>query len=282
MKEIGWLFLLILFLAALWWWKGRTSGEGPFVTPPLNLKAPFNQYQIKQATSSDNESAQNGAAQEISQRIAKATLSARATGATDPNKEYLEIKADRNNTESITITGWKLKSGRTNADLAIGNGAKLAFSGQTNVQRPIILAPGERAFIITGLSPIGTSFQLNACTGYFKQFQNFAPSLPSECPHPKESAPISLTNKCLDYIESLPSCQMPLESAPLGIGNDCVEFISQNFSYSGCVQNHKSEKDFYKNTWMVYLGRNQELWPEKRETITLYNERGEKIAEDSY
>ncbi|MEK9209450.1 MAG: hypothetical protein AAB926_01325, partial [Patescibacteria group bacterium] len=167
MKEIGWLFLLILFLAALWWWKGRTSGEGPFLTPPINIKAPFDQYQIKQATSSDNESSQNGATQETPQRTVKITLSSRTADATAPDKEYLEIKADRNNTENVVITGWKLKSSRTNEDIVIGQGAKLAFSGQTNTQQSIILTPGQRAFIITGQSPIGTSFQLNACTGYF-------------------------------------------------------------------------------------------------------------------
>lgn len=282
MKEIGWLLLLILFLAALWWWKGRTSGEGPFVTPPIDLRAPFGQYQLKSDVPRDKTSAENGSAEKTPERLAKITLSSQAASAADPNKEYLEIKADRNNTENVVITGLKLKSSRTGESITMGSGAKLAFSGQTNVQQPIVLAPGQRGFIITGQSPIGTSFQLNICAGYFSQFQNFTPSLPSECPRPKESAPTSLSNKCLDYLDNLPACRMPLESAPLGIGNDCAEFISRNFSYNGCVQNHKSEKDFYKDTWMVYLGRSQELWPDKRETITLYNQNGEKITEDSY
>ena len=82
----------------------------------------------------------------------------------------------------MKITGWKLK-GKTGLDIAIGQGASYIYSNvASQPQENIYLKPGEKAIIITGKSPLGTSFKLNKCAGYFEQFHEFAPELNIDCP----------------------------------------------------------------------------------------------------
>src|SRR3989344_76128 len=111
-----------------------------------------------------------------------ATLKTRRAKETNPDEEYLEIKADKKNKSPMKITGWKLK-GKTGFDILIGKGASYIYASiASQPQEDIYLKPGEKAFIITGKSPLGTSFKLNKCTGYFKQFHKFTPELSTKCP----------------------------------------------------------------------------------------------------
>ena len=107
----------------------------------------------------------------------------------------------------MKITGWKLK-GKTDLDIVIGKGASYIYASiASQPQEDIYLKSGEKAIVITGNSPLGTSFKLNKCAGYFEQFHEFTPELNTECPLLKdEELPSNLNNddQCLDYIEGCP------------------------------------------------------------------------------
>ena len=191
-----------------------------------------------------------------------------------PVEEYLELRVSG---APVTITGWRLRSKNSGKEARIGTGAALPYSGQVNAESSIALRPNERALIITGQSPIGVSFRLNKCTGYFEQFQDFTPPLPLACPSPRnELARLgagNLSDQCIAYIEGLQSCQMPF-SIPPTLPATCHDFITANLSYSACVSAHRADSDFEKGEWRIYLGRNEKLWKGRLETIELLDAGG--------
>jgi len=217
-----------------------------------------------------------------------ATLKARRTKETNPDEEYLEIKADKKNKSPMKITGWKLK-GKTGLDVVIGKGASYIYaSAASQPQEDIYLKPGEKAVIVTGKSSLGTSFKMNKCAGYFEQFHEFTPELDTECPLLRdEEPPANLVNndQCMDYIDRVSSCQTVV-SIPYKysskLSSSCQEYVMQNANYKTCLEKHKDDSDFYLPEWRVYLERNEELWKKKRETITIYDDKNNIIDSKSY
>ena len=214
------------------------------------------------------------------------TLKARRSKETDPNQEYLEIKADKKNKSPMKITGWKLK-GKTGLDIAIGQGASYIYSSvASQPQEDVYLKPGEKAIIVTGKSLLGTSFKLNKCAGYFEQFHEFTPELNTECPLLRdEELPSNLNDSCLDYIDRVSSCQTVV-SIPYKysskLSSSCQDYVTQNANYKTCLEKHKGDSDFYLPEWRIYLERSEELWKKKRETITLYDDKNNVIDSQSY
>lgn len=215
-----------------------------------------------------------------------ATLKTRRAKETDPNQEYVEIKADKKNKSPIKITGWKLK-GKNGLDVPIGQGSSYIYSNvASQPQGDVYLKPGEKAIVITGKSPLGTSFKLNKCSGYFEQFHDFTPELNTECPLLRdEGSPSNLNDTCLDYIDKVSSCQTVI-SIPykysFKLSSSCQDYVTQNANYKTCIENHKNDTDFYLPEWRIYLDRNEELWKKKRETITLYDDKNNIIDSRSY
>ena len=217
-----------------------------------------------------------------------ATLKARRTKETNPDEEYLEIKADKKNKSPMKITGWKLK-GKTGLDVVIGKGASYIYaSAASQPQEDIYLKPGEKAVIVTGKSSLGTSFKMNKCVGYFEQFHEFTPELDTECPLLRDDEPpANLINndQCLDYIDRVSSCQTVI-SIPykysFKLSSSCQDYVTQNANYKTCLEKHKDDSDFYLPEWRIYLERSEELWKKKRETITLYDDKNNIIDSKSY
>ena len=205
---------------------------------------------------------------------------------TDPNEEQIELKVARGGEDQINITGWRLESAVSGAGDNIDQGAYLPYSGRVNLQQNIFLRAGDKVYITTGRSPIGTSFQLNQCTGYFEQFQDFKPTIRKSCPKPIDDLPNlglgDTFDRCIDFVEDLPRCEVILGQIPLNIGSQCMEFVSTKVNYNNCVINHKEDSDFYKNEWRIYLGRSNELWKSKREIIKLLDQNGKLVDAISY
>src|SRR3989344_6552232 len=113
--------------------------------------------------------------------------------------------------------------------IRIPQGTEIPISGTINAAENIILAPGDRAFIISGQSPIGASFRENKCIGYFSTFQTFFPSLPQNCPVPSDELKTFYgfgyisDAACIDYVDRLSRCQIAL-SQPLGASGSCQGF----------------------------------------------------------
>lgn len=210
---------------------------------------------------------------------------ASVTRATSASGEYVTIKASSKNTSSVLITGLRLDSVPTGNNVAITKAVMLPFQNQINAEDPVYLAPGQTAYIITGRSPIGASFLLNKCTGYFNQNQKFIPALPSQCPAPKnEPLPVlgsKYSDACLDYINTIPVCKTII-SPPLNLSPECQQFVSMQYNYTKCVERHKGDSDFYGKVWMIYLGRTDTLWKSKRELIHLVDQSGKIIDAITY
>ena len=291
-NDLLWVIGFFIALAILWYSTGGPSRpaakSGPFLFQPFEQNVSNVQKQTTEIIGGAETQQKEKTLPEIiktdeSIYKGKVTLNIYYTNwETDPQKEYVEITASSNNDKPIPISDWKIE-GKRGLDIKIGNGVYLMFSGQVNPKEKIFLQPGERAVIITGKSPLGESFRLNTCTGYFEQFQDFTPYLPRECPYPKdEDISPYLNDDCLDYIDTLPQCEINVKSLPLNLFGDCQNYINEKINYKTCVEIHKNDKDFYKKEWRIYLGRNEEMWKQKRETITLYDENGKIIDQKSY
>ena len=196
--------------------------------------------------------------------------------------EYVVLRAGG---AAVNISGWRLKSSITGKSATIGKGSELAYSAQVNPENPIVLRPGDRAIVSTIRSPIGVSFRTNLCTGYFGQFQNFTPSLQNTCPLPydelERAGNINLSDACVDYVRSIPSCTMVLD-APPELSSSCQAFIESVFTYNSCVMRYKGGANFPGTEWRIFLGQNENLWKGRRETIELIDQNGKVVDTYSY
>jgi hypothetical protein len=271
-RDLGLLILFLIILGVLWYAQGgadRQFSTGPFLT---NTPAPT----VKKDTIFFDGENFEGIDAGVGSQSGAVSFYARQAKQSDPQKEYLEIELSKEGENLINITGWTV-GGRIGLDLKIPKAAHLFIANQVNVKQNVFLSPGGKAVIATGRSPIGSSFRLNKCTGYFSQFQDFFPRLLKKCPYPRdEEWPANLSDDCLDYIETLPRCQANF-SIPVYLGNKCIKAINKQLSYNSCVAAHKSDEDFYKNEWRIYLNRDEELWKNRHDTIILRNKEGKIV-----
>ncbi|OGZ30259.1 MAG: hypothetical protein A2931_04580 [Candidatus Niyogibacteria bacterium RIFCSPLOWO2_01_FULL_45_48] len=232
----------------------------------------------------NNPSDGNGASEPSSEKNAVKTVRIYTANyrAEKQDEEYIEISADYSNTEPVNISGWRLEN-RDKDYFIIPKGASLPYTAQVNIQGDIKLSPGEKAIIITGKSPFNTSFRPNICAGYFNRLYEFKPRLPEDCPDPDKEAGVSAQNNaCFSYLKTLSKCQTPnLSSAPSDVNFACREFVEQRLNYAGCVEAHKNEAEFFSKEWRVYLEQNEEAWSNVRETIKLFDQNSNLIAETS-
>jgi hypothetical protein len=195
------------------------------------------------------------------------------------------IKASTKNKEKVLITGLRLQSSVSGRGADIPKGVPLVFQNQLNKEEPVYLSPGDSAYIITGRSPLGISFKLNKCTGFLNQYQAFSPSLPARCPQPDEAdLPSNGTiynDACRNYINALPSCRVIL-NPPNSLSPECVRYVTNEISYTKCVDKQKNDSDFYDPSWRIYLNRDETLWKTSRELIHLVDENGKVIDAVTY
>lgn len=216
---------------------------------------------------------------ELSQGRARSTTS---------DEEYIILRTDRNLETPLTISGWRIESSATGQGVDLPQGVSLPFLGQVNVELPISVSKDMTVYLITGRSPVGVSFRTNLCTGYFAQFQDYTPRLKEECPRPEdelyESASVQFVpnEACVNFVDRIDRCTFTQTAIPVAVGNQCQSFILETLSYSGCIEEHRRESNFYKNEWYVYLSRDQELWRNSPERIVLLDENGKVVDALTY
>lgn len=217
----------------------------------------------------------------------------RSSGTRSPfaKHEYITIEARSGNDVDVLVTGWKLESRVTKAYGFIGKGVSVPVLGSTqNVEEPIWLAPGERAVITTGRSPIGISFKENICSGYLEQYQDFTPSISRSCPTPRnEIEEVGIErydDECYDYVRRLPRCKIitdiPEEDEEPELTSSCRLFVEERLTHNGCTNAHRLDRDFDKGVWRVFLGSYAELWREDRDIIRLLDQNGKTVDLISY
>lgn len=215
--------------------------------------------------------------------------------------EYIRLRAGRGNEEDILITGWKIESVLTGVQVTIGGASPLPAIGNINSEPALRLPPGSEVILHSGRSPVGASFRVNRCTGYFNQYQPFNPDLPRECPSPVDEFDefSGITAKdiredardiCRAYIRrNTERCEIdntadfdarnrfgervidpPLSSA-------CQTFIRNDLTYPSCVANHIADEDFYSLEWHIYAGSFSELWRREGEVLRLLDQSGRTV-----
>lgn len=199
--------------------------------------------------------------------------------------EYVTLRASEAASGAIDITGWSLESYVTRERSKIPTGDRVIESYGYPVFERILLLPGEYAYVISGRSPIKTSFHENICTGYFAEEKEFMPYLNQNCPSPisemKSFSGVAYTNDaCYDFVENLPYCRTVDEETldEVRISNTCERFVEKELTYDACVENHKNDP-LFDNTgnWYIYLGRTRDLWRSEREIIRLLDHEGRVV-----
>ncbi|MDO8482510.1 MAG: hypothetical protein Q7S86_01665 [bacterium] len=226
--------------------------------------------------------AQKNLASPLSGKISITNIS---RGGTTSAGEFITLRASTANKDKVLLTGLRLESISSGRSVIIGKGVQLPFQNEVNIEQPIYLSAGETVYILTGRSPLGISFRLNKCTGFFGQFQSFTPSIPSRCPAPS-SEPLpppanQYNDQCIDYINSLPICQVVLKT-PSNISPECNRYVTKEISYTKCVGAHKNDNNFYEPEWRVYLNYSDALWKNNREIIHLLDKGGKIIDVVTY
>ncbi len=262
-KDLFFFLALLIGLMFLWYALGGRNSPGakggPFLQPPVGGQT--------SSIGSKNTNAPN-----------KIYLSAPYGGRQNSSgQEYLKIEAPPSNGGRVNITGWRIQNNRGES-VIIGQGVTLPRLYQQNYFENIYLAPGEVAYVTTGLSPVGASFKTNKCSGYFDQAGGFSPALSKDCPNPAggEAIPSYVNNQCLDFLRSVSRCQTSF-SYPSNLSGNCQNFISENLNYNGCVNSHKDDSDFYQSEWRLYLGRSSTMWSYSGNTILLKDASGKLI-----
>lgn len=208
-------------------------------------------------------------------------------GSSDPGNEYLEISVAQNAGVPVDLSEWTIKSGATGNSIIIPKGTEIPISGTVNEAEDIVLAPGTRAILISGPSPIGASFRENKCIGYFSTFQTFSPPLPQNCPVPSDElasfyGPGYISdNACIEYVRKLSRCQVTL-TPPVSASGSCKSFLVQYLNYNGCVTAHRNDTDFEGDTWRIYLRRTSSMWRTKNELVKLLDVNGKTVDAFSY
>ena len=205
---------------------------------------------------------------------------------TDPDEEYVIIAVSGSAKESINMSGWKIVSVRKKESATLPPAAAVFRSGSVNQTAPLTLAPGERAIVVSGKSPVGVSFRENACTGYLADRQDFAPALSNSCPSALDDfarfydGASSSYQACKDKVADLDRCETGTRSDASGT---CYQFMREHLTYNGCVQYHAADRNFWSRTWRVYLGESRDdLWSDRNETLKLLDAAGNTVDMVSY
>jgi hypothetical protein len=209
-----------------------------------------------------------------------------APGASDPALEQVTLRVSPAATSSIDITGWTLVSSASRSAGAIPGGTPVPAAGIVNPVQDIVLAPGERAIVATGPSPIGISFKENACIGYFGQYQRFDPVLPLACPDPlaelaRFGGGAAEDPSCRAYVSGLPRCAAAAQPPP-ALTEACRAFLVSALTYNGCTARHAYVAYFHGSVWRIHLGRAAPLWGSAHDVVKLLDREGRTVDAFAY
>jgi hypothetical protein len=314
-KEFGWFIWGLVGLGFLWFFTGgpqrEVSHQGAYLKPPapLDTGEAYGKYYAGKSTSEKEtldlpespavvlkqaESKIEGFFEqsEEAKKIHETSLLSKSfsfdgvAGAknTKVDEEYIRIVASEYANNSALISNLMLKGRSYGIAVLVPKATNLPLMGVSSTKTDVSLPPGGRAIISTGRSPIGTSFRVNACSGYLDQFQNYTPALFKECPLPKEELALSgiKESSCEMFAEKLPRCRLYSGAYPSEISTSCKNFIAEKLNYNSCALRHKDDAGFYKNEWRLFLDKKSELWAEKSEIIRLLDSRGNTIDAITY
>lgn len=209
----------------------------------------------------------------------------------DPNQEYITFFTNLKKDEEVNITGWFLKSEVTGYTLAVGKAALLPIPFN-KTESDVILKQGDIAYLTKGFSPVGISFKTNECTGYFQEDRQFYPSLPTDCPAPRDeklpnfSNDLDSNDECISLIETISRCTTKnsrfIRDLPDTITNSCKTYITTQINYNACVTKHLNDEKFAGSEYRLFFNRFGPLWRKTHDKINLYDQNGLLVGGTSY
>lgn len=107
-------------------------------------------------------------------------LEADGVSATSASEEYVVLYASSANNAAIDITGWSVVSERTGTRIVVPLATTLFTPGSPSKVQGVSLAPGGRILLYTGISPVGVSYQENACTDFLADMPSYASCLSAQ------------------------------------------------------------------------------------------------------
>lgn len=264
--------LLVFFL--VW-----VAGGGP--SRPISLQGPY----LGSITAPSGFSQTTGGTFGLSGGYASVSFVNDTTGtqSKSASSEYVTIAASPTLTSGVSLAGWKLKSKESGKTVAFPAGTEVPRSGSVNASGAITLKPGDYATVVSGRSPVGSSFRESICTGYLEERQDFKPPLTQSCPTPLQElyrADASPNERCEDYVRSISYCSS--QSTMKSPGGSCEAFVDEVLTYNGCVAAHRSDPGFSLSSWRIYLGASDDLWNDRHDTIELINADGAVVDSLTY
>ena len=305
-SDLLWLVVILIALGFVWVAAGgpsRANFNSPFLAPPHISGVPLGGGRGGNNSGPVTGGESDGAELSATFSRWRDQISLNTGNAQDeyrPGYEHISIYSSAD--MPISLAGWRLANSR-GYFVSLPYTTKVFWGGGANLAtEPIILNPGDEAIITTGKVPdrnpfpINASFRVNKCSGYLGELERyqdfFEPSLNSHCPAPETELDLyALDEDCADFIEGLGSCTTPEEKriddeiyfdGVLGIKRACRALVTDFFHYNACVLRHQNDPDFFEGEWRVYLNQRSELWDDRRETITLYDEFGKIVDQVSY
>ena len=198
----------------------------------------------------------------------------------DPNREYFVLLVSNALPAPITITGWKVLDRQTRVSYTLPRATKVLESDA--LPSPVSVYSGDRIFISSGDSPVNTSFQVNKCSGYRSQFENFTPTMKTSCSDPLQEfsdygdVPFS-DAVCYSAVSSLLPCTT-VRTAPSDVTTECRRFLQDVLTEKGCVLRHRNDPDFFTGEWRLFLKSNRELWKNRDNVLYLLDENDLLVA----
>ena len=183
----------------------------------------------------------------------------------------------------VDVTGWRIASLRSSEPIP----RAFNIPEIDAADRGIVLPPAREVVIVVGTPSYQRNFRENQCVGYLNQSYSFTPSLSSSCPDSRQDRAELLrrgfNGACIDAIDAVPSCRTPRGPYQAAlIGKECLDYLNEHFSYVGCVENFRDQKDFLKNSWRVSLRRTTKLFDSRHDIVTLRDAQGLLVDQSEY
>jgi len=289
MRDLIGLIVIVSFLWVVWFFTGgpeREGARGGIFLKPLAPVDSGETYGSLPFSNGDSKKQTNNTISEqtsVDLSLSNSIFISGHTGGKNYVQEYVDVHAENKNTSSVLITGWRIQN-KSGFAAEIKNAVAVLLLGQSDSTGPIFLSPGERAYIATGRSPIGSSFKENICSGYLEQFQDFYPPIQKQCPSPLSDINISsetFDKDCVAYINNIERCQAPTD-IPKELSATCRSFITTNINHNACVIKNQGTNNFYTGAWRIFLGLDRELWNNSGDTIRLIDSSGGMVDSKSY
>ncbi len=238
---------------------------------------------------------------------------------TDSRREYIVLT--NVSSSPVNISGMTLENGKGQRVYRVGSetrtfpsdrttipqGVRLYRPDRANAFTPIVLAPGEKAVVVTGNLPPHNNIPrpsqlLNMCSGYLQEGRDaipFSPRIGVYCPDIATPAEISsFDSSCQSYIRGISPCHTSITNECVrasgggvecgyvdgrySLANSCVAFLNERANYEGCISAHGNDPKFYTGEWRVFLNQGFEFWANSDEVITLYDSAGRIVSQLSY